>query len=246
MIDLAIWMPLELELGRWERRGKRAVFWLRDDDTVEPTAPLDHLLDLAHRHAVPLMLAVIPKETGRALVRRLGSSAKISVAVHGWSHENHASAGEKKQELGSHRAMDVVLDELRAGAVHLSNLHGDGFVSILVPPWNRIDARLLPHLAKIGYTGVSVFGPEKPSPIRSVNTHVDLIDWKSTRGGRDPAELVDEIVTRLKHTFDKGGTVGLLTHHLVHDQNAWSFLEQLFDLTSGHPACRWTAISDIL
>ena len=183
MIDPAIWMPLEQELGRWERHGKRAVFWLRDDDTVQPTGPLDHLLDLAQRHAIALTLAVIPKETGRALARRLDRSALVSVAVHGWSHENHAPAGEKKQELGGHRAIDIVLDELRSGAVHLSNLHGDRFVSILVPPWNRIDAPLLPYLPKIGYTGMSVFGPEKPSPIRSVNTHVDLIDWKSTRGG---------------------------------------------------------------
>ena len=148
-------------------------------------------------------------------------------------------------ELGGHRAIDIILDELRAGASHLANLHGDRFVSLLVPPWNRIDPPLLAHLPKIGYTGVSVFGPEKPSPLRSVNTHVDLIDWKSTRGGRDPATLIQEIVARLKHNFDTDGTVGLLTHHLVHDQNAWSFLEQLFDQTSGHPACRWTAISDI-
>lgn len=239
-------MPLELELERWERRGKSAVFWLRDDDAVEPTGQLDRLLDLAHRHAIPLTLAVIPKATGTALVRRLDRAAQVSVAVHGWSHENHAPAGEKKQELGGHRAVDVVLEELRAGALRLANLHGERFVSMLVPPWNRIDPALLPHLPEIGYTGVSVFGPEHPSPIRSVNTHVDLIDWKLTRGGRDPAALVNEMVVRLRHSIDSDGTVGILTHHLVHDEKAWSFLERLLCLTSGHPACRWMAVSDIL
>ena len=246
MTDSAIWLPVEQELDRWRRRGEQAVFWLRDDDAVDPSAPLDRLLDATQRHAVPLTLAVIPHETGQALVRRLGTAPHVSVAVHGWSHENHAPAGEKKQELGRHRAADVVLGQLRAGAAHLSRLHGDRFAAVLVPPWNRIEAALLSYLPGIGYSGLSVFGPEQPSAIRTVNTHVDLIDWKLTRGGREPAALVDELVARMRQTGDTGGTVGLLTHHLVHDENAWSFLERLFDLTSDHPACRWLPVSDLL
>ena len=44
-----IWEPLAEELERWRLAGRRADFWLRDDDAVEPTAELDRLLGLT-RH----------------------------------------------------------------------------------------------------------------------------------------------------------------------------------------------------
>ncbi len=39
----------------------------------------------------------------------------VAVATHGWWHENHAGKGEKKQELGDHRLLKVVLHELDEG-----------------------------------------------------------------------------------------------------------------------------------
>lgn len=246
MTETEIWRPLQAELDRWQQRGERAVFWLRDDDAVEPSVALDHLLDLTGRFAIPVTLAVIPEKTDAPLARCLDQSPQALVAVHGWSHENHAGIGEKKQELGRHRDSDIVLEEIRSGVQRLSRLHGERFVAMLVPPWNRIDAALLPHLGGVGISALSVFGPEQPGSVRSVNTHVDLIDWKSTRGGRSPAVLIGEIVGRLRAIEGADATVGILTHHLVHDENARSFLQRLFDLTCTHPACHWAPVSEIL
>lgn len=241
-----VWRPLEDELDRWQSVGKQAAFWVRDDDAQHPTDALEHLLNVVGAHAIPLTLAVIPRDTNDALARRLERSGSISVAVHGWSHENHAPIGEKKQELGRHRPPKTVLAELQAGVDKLSELYGSQFVSLLVPPWNRIDASLIPHLSSVGFTGLSVFGPEQTSSIAIFNTHVDLIDWKGTRGGRDPAVLVGEIVERLTAVFDTNQPVGVLTHHLVHDHGARAFLDQLFAITANHPACRWASSSDFL
>ena len=216
------------ELDRWHRAGKVARFWLRDDDAVAPSAPLDQLLSICRASSVPVTLAVIPAETGAALASRLGAEPSCSVAVHGWSHINHAGSNEKKQELGRHRPQGEVLDQLREGIARLADLHGDRFVAMLVPPWNRIDAALLPHLAGVGFEALSVYGPEKPSVLPVVNTHVDVMDWHGTRGGRDEMVLAAEIVARLGHMFDYGGTMGLLTHHLVHDKNVWDFMAKLF------------------
>lgn len=246
MSDADPWLPLELELARWMQRGRRATFWLRDDDAVEPTGALDRMLALTGRHAVPLTLAVIPEPTGAALARRLDRSPETLVAQHGWSHRNHAPAGEKSQELGPHRAAEVMLAELRSGLRHLSGLHGARFLPLLVPPWNRIDAALLPRLSGTGLAALSTFGPERPGPIRTLNTHVDLIDWKGTRGGRDPAVMVREMVARLQQSATGAATVGILSHHLDHDEAAWTFLEELFARTARHPACRWAAASDLL
>ena len=79
-----------------------------------------------------------------------------------------------------------------------------------------------------------------------VNTHVDVIDWKGTRGGRDVEPLVAETVQRLQATFENGGSVGVLTHHLVHDEAVWVFLDQLFEVTTDHPGCKWVPITTLL
>src|SRR5262245_51538740 len=137
---------LRAELDRWAGADKVATLWLRDDDAVKPTGALEHLLDVTAAHAVPVTLAVIPAHTGEALAQRLETAPLTEVAVHGWSHTNYAPPEEKKQELGAHRPREVVLKELAAGLVHLAALHGDRFVPVLVPPWNRIDAELIPAL----------------------------------------------------------------------------------------------------
>ena len=168
------------------------------------------------------------------------------MALHGWSHRNYAPEDQKKQELGLFRPMDVVLEELHTGARKLARLHGGRFIAMLVPPWNRIDEALLAQLETVGICALSVFGPERVGTVRELNTHVDVIDWKLTRGGRDDATLIGEILARLKHIEGADATVGILTHHLDHDPQVWRFLEQLFVLTSKHPACHWAPISEVL
>jgi len=248
MIAKTVWTPLMAELDRWQGAGRTASLWLRDDDAVEPSAALDRLLELSARHALPLTLAVIPQHTGPALVDRLATAPFANIAVHGWSHVNHAGPARKKCELGLDRPVEVVLGELQAGFDHLQKLYGEKFVALLVPPWNRIDAVLVPRLSFIGFSALSVFGAEKPADnIGLVNTHVDLIDWHGTRGGRDPADLVADMVRRLgAMREEEGGTLGFLTHHLVHDAAAWEFLDALFAVTQDHPASNWIPVSDIL
>ncbi len=231
-------------------QGQSVTFWLRDDDAVEPTPALDRLLGLAQSYHVPLTLAVIPQHTGAALVQCLENQPDLSVAVHGWSHQNHAPATQKKQELGAHRAASVVLAELQAGFDRLKNLHGSRFLPMLVPPWNRIDSALIAPLSSLGFESLSVFGREKqPSPLPLLNTHVDVMDWRGTGGGRNADGLFAEIADWLDR--DPPGispikALGILTHHLVHDEAVWAFLARLFQLTANHPACRWASARSIL
>ncbi|WP_353643186.1 polysaccharide deacetylase family protein [Mesorhizobium sp. WSM2239] len=240
-----IWRPLTTELARWRQTGRTAEFWLRDDDAIEPTAALDRLLAMTAARA-PVALAVIPAWTGAPLAERLARENHVTVAVHGWSHENHALQGEKKQELGRHLPREVVLAELSEGRSRLELLHAGRFAPVLVPPWNRIDADLLPHLAGIGFSALSVFGAPRPSPLRMLNSTVDIMDWRGNCG-RDHAALIAEIVAQLEAAFrGVGGPVGLLSHHLVHDEVAWSFLDRLFEVTEASGACRWRSLGELL
>ena len=239
--------------------GKPVRFWLRDDDAVEPGEALDHLLSMTQAHGVPVTLAVIPAFSGEALAQRLTPLPHVDVAVHGWAHVNHAPATEKKQELGAHRPLEEVCAELQRGLQHLQQWHGPQCVPLLVPPWNRISASLIPLLPSIGFQAVSTFADISFESIPMINTHVDIIDWKADRGrsrgssrdhsrydiraSRPADELFAEITARLLAGCE---LTGVLTHHLVHEPQAWDFLEQLFELTADHPAVEWRAVSDLL
>ncbi|MBA8833717.1 polysaccharide deacetylase family protein (plasmid) [Rhizobium leguminosarum] len=248
MTDGIAWDPLCRELDRWQAAGRVARFWLRDDDAVEPTPALETLMVLAGENDIPLTLAVIPGLTGEALAARLVEETAITVVVHGWSHTNHAGPEAKKQELGGERPADAVLGELREGFRLLERLHPARFLPMLVPPWNRIDAALIPALPELGFAALSVYGRARQGgPVPLLNTHVDIIDWHGTRGGRGEAELVAELVAELRDRFAGGEEpVGVLTHHLVHDAAAWDFLSALFAITARHSAVRWSAASALL
>ena len=237
-------MTLEALARRFDRvadDGRTVGFWLRDDDAVRPTPALDRLLSLTT--GVPLTLAVIPAGTGTALADRLAPEARVTVAVHGWAHENHAGAGRKKSELGDDRPLEAVCADLARGFGKLRTLHPERFLPMLVPPWNRIGDAVTGALPGLGFTAVSTFGGDGPGGIERLDTHVDLIDWHGTRSGRDDAALTRDIGAAL----DRGvADIGILIHHLVHDEGVWSFLARLIALTGGHPACRWRSAPDIL
>ncbi len=224
--------------------------WLRDDDAVRPTPALERLTTATTGAGVPLTLAVIPSPWGEAptgtdLARMLLPLAGVTVAPHGWSHHSYAGPGEKKQELGAHRPEADVLAELGAGRARLAGFYGGQMLNMLVPPWNRIAPGVIAGLVAEGFDALSVFGPPRPSPagLRMVNTDLDIIDWHGTRGGRPEADLWTEFAALIAGGQD---SIGVLTHHLVHDAAAWRFLGDLFALTAGHSICRWVCASELM
>ena len=242
-----IWKPLVDELDRWRLAGRQPRFWLRDDDAIVPTDLLDRLLATTAKSGVPLALAVIPAHTDEQLASRLSSEPHATVLVHGWAHENHAPEGQKKQELGLHRPEHAVGAELAAGLALLQRLHGPNAAPVLVPPWNRIDRALIPLLPQLGFSALSVFGQPFPAPLAIVNSTVDIIDWHGTRGGRDHGVLVGEIVAQLQADFSEtSAPIGILSHHLVHDDAAWTFLEELFAVTNKHAPGAWLPVTDLI
>ncbi|RWX77261.1 polysaccharide deacetylase [Neorhizobium lilium] len=236
---------LKQTLERLQASGHGVRFWLRDDDAVEPTPALERLLALTAIHDVPLTLAIIPEGTGAALAEALRGGDDVLVAVHGWSHANHAGPREKKQELGSHRPLDETLQELAKGFDKLSGLYPQQFIPMLVPPWNRIAPSVVEALPSLGFRALSVFGAEQPGALPLLNTHVDIMNWHGIRGGRDPAELFRDLAELLEAP-ERPVAIGILTHHLVHDENAWRFLEELFEATADHPACTWISAREAL
>jgi hypothetical protein len=243
-----LWQPLRSELARWRDQDLAVELWLRDDDAVEPTPRLDRLIALTAEFAIPLALAIIPARTGPALAQSLARAKHVHPVLHGWSHANHAPASEKKQELGPHRPQAAILNELAAGFARLSAFHGERFVPMLVPPWNRIDHGLLDHLPKLGLRGLSAFGNELRGwpGLTVVNTHVDIVDSHAGNACRDHETLVATLTAELAQARAQGGRpVGILSHHLVSDEKAFRFLHDLF--TAAPPAIvNWRTPGELL
>jgi hypothetical protein len=238
-----LWEPLVDELAQWREAGLVAQLWLRDDDAIEPTLLFDRLLALISRHGVPLVLAIVPAKTDERLAGHIRAVTHVHPAVHGWSHANHAPSGEKKQELGPHREKSAMLAELAHGFARLRSLHGDRLLPLLVPPWNRIAHELVEELPQLGFTALSAFGHKplpRPRGLAIVNCHVDLIDWKNANRCRDYRDLVADLCGELERSrLSDRAPVGLLSHHLVSDDEAFDFLDGLLAATSGFDHCRW-------
>lgn len=228
-----LWRPVFEALDSWHAAGLRAPLWLRDDDSVEPTPPLDRLIGLTERHEIPLALAVIPAHAGEALARALPAAKHVTPVVHGWAHRNHAPKDEKKQEFGAHRPIDAMRHELFLAMTRMRDLFQDQMAAMFVPPWNRIAPELIPALRELGYAALSTFGVSTGNQeIPEINTHVDIIDFRGTRRCRDHRVLSRDIAATLSCSFHHGRhAVGILSHHLVHDEAAFEFLADLFSIT---------------
>jgi hypothetical protein len=239
------WQALVDEAARWHNAGRTADLWWRDDDAVDATADLDRLLAIHRDTEAPLALAVVPAKATAALAARLADLPGIDVLQHGYAHANHAAPPAKKIELGLERPAMLVLGELGTGWLALERMFAGKALPVMVPPWNRIASVLVPTLPEIGYRGLSTFGPRaRPKPVRGlrqVNTHVDLIDWKSRAFVGEEAALAALVAALARARAGDPEPVGLLSHHLAMDDGAWDFLRSILERTIAMPGLRMAA-----
>ena len=246
------WDVLTLELDAWADAKRVLPLWWRDDDAAEPSRALATLLDLADAFQVEVGLAVVPALASDALATDLTQRSNVAVLQHGYSHRNHAPEGARAIECGGARPVDEVLDELRWGRLRLANLF-DVRRPILAAPWNRIDVAVAMRLGECGFAGLSTFGPRaqqaRPPGLAVANAHVDPLNWRAggSFAGLDKAlsGIIGEMRARLSGATEPDEPLGILTHHLQHDDATWAFLERFLDVTQRHPAARWLNVAEV-
>ncbi|WP_370200579.1 polysaccharide deacetylase family protein [Roseibium sp.] len=235
-------------LDWFAERGRKVRFWWRDDDAIEPTPALERMLSLANTHTVDLAFAVIPKMATKALAERFADEPHALVLQHGWQHKNfqRKDLGEKAAELGSRRDPDQLMAELKAGHDRHLELFGDKFVKAMVPPWNRIDPEISRRLPGIGLSGLSTFTWHNFPRAHQLQSHIDILKWKKQVRfiGWESARLrFDLQLTRRRNTGTE--PVGLLTHHLVHDDGCFEFLEIFLEIAAHHEGAEWPDVKSL-
>lgn len=232
-------------LDRAAAEGRTVEVWWRDDDAVSDGPALDRLLALANRHEAPVAVAVVPAALQPSLPARLRGESLASVLVHGWRHANHAAPGAKPSEFTGDRPRARVEDELRRGRDIIVGAFSAGALDVFVPPWNRMAPsweRLLPGA---GYAAVSAFGsPIRPEPgsLVRLDTHLDPVDWRTTRSVASRSVRA----RALHRALAGGGPIGLLTHHLAHDEALWSYVSSVLALLAGHEAVWFRTAAQLL
>lgn len=223
------WDLVHEQLDRAQDAGHRLRFWLRDDDAVAVTPALERLRDLCAGAGMPVLLAVIPAGAQDQLGPWIEANGAVTPCQHGYSHTNHAAPGARACEVGGDRPRAVVLAELAHGRRRLQDLFGARLADILVPPWNRIDPALIPHLPGLGFGALSAFGPapQKNDGVRRLNCDLDIIDWRNGRVGRRFDDVCRRIAALVAESRNTGRPIGILTHHLAHDAQAWDVLQNV-------------------
>jgi hypothetical protein len=245
------WRALTDELARWRDSGRVAEFWWRDDDAARPDPALQRLLALAQGTATPLALAVVPMQAEKEAFEGIGSG--VSIIQHGTDHRNRAGPGEKKTEFSLTESPPMAAARLAAARERLAGLARSRFIPVLAPPWNRLPEPFVAQLVPAGFHGLSRFGARataQPAPgVRQVNTHVDLVAWHAGRGfvGEDAAlgAAVRHLAAKREGSADAGEPTGWLSHHAVHDEAAWAFLERLFETLRAAPGQRWRSAQEL-
>lgn len=242
------WQALDDELDRWAEQSLTATFWWRDDDAGEDNKALRRLLAQAAQLGVPLALAAVPCALTLEAAGLIVDAPDVAVLQHGFAHANHEPPTVKKAELGASRKPGDVLRELAAGRA-LLEARGVSPLHVLVPPWNRIDPALLPDLADLQISGLSCYGARGNAwaapGVLQVNSHIDLIEWRGSRGFVGEAAAIGLAVTHLaarrEGETDAAEPTGLLSHHADHDEATWRFIDDFVARITDHSAANWLA-----
>ncbi len=223
-MDTLALIRLNHELAIWRRAWKAPILWWRDDDCREPTWRLDRLLDV--RGGLPLTLAVIPDGDLAALARRLAAVEGVSIAQHGIDHENKLPDGGPRSEFAADMGQDQINASVTAGHARLA---AAGLTpQVFVPPWNEPSDKLVAAIKASGYDTYSIGIHGKPrDSLEHIGAQVDILRWKGAPRFRGRRRIFDALRKQLEdrrksETFAE--PIGLLTHHLVHDEAAWRFL----------------------
>ena len=239
---MTTWDDLARECATWGESGRIATWWWRDDDAIEATPALDQLLLVARG---PIALAVIPAKLRPDLAPRLRLDPGVAVLQHGYAHRNEAPERGRKSEFPDQRDLTAIERDLQGGFRMLSEAVGPQFLPVLTPPWNRVGDRTVAILQSIGFIGLTRYLPRTTPRLHGVNlvnTHVDVIDWRGSRGflgERACLELfIGHLQARRLGQVDAQEPTGVLSHHLVHDPATWRFLEKLRDFLANQAAAR--------
>jgi predicted deacetylase len=213
--------------------------FFRDDDVDEDEAPLRRLLRLFLERNTPVNLGVIPGRLTAECVELLAEAgaaapALIELNQHGWRHQNHEREG-RKCEFGASRNYAEQLADIEQGQARMTEAFGRNWFPVFIPPWNRCTEETLRAIDHLGFRALSAKqGSSVVTGYRfeEISITLDIYRWKGGARMKSPEEVTRELIAQLS----RQQRIGVVLHHKVMDNQAFSFLCSLLDTLAAHPA----------
>ena len=120
---------------------------------------------------------------------------------------------------------------------------GENFYPIFTPPWNRCDNNTLKQLKSLRFKAISRSSENKtinPERIAEYNVNVDL----HTRKEKDPERGWSNLFGELRHSL-ANGLCGIMIHHQLMNDQAFVFIEYLFQALAGRSGMKTVHLKDL-
>jgi peptidoglycan/xylan/chitin deacetylase (PgdA/CDA1 family) len=212
--------------------------FFRDDDVDEDEASLRRLLRLFPERNTPVNLGVIPgrltAECAELLAEAVAAAPSlVELNQHGWRHQNHEREG-RKCEFGAGRSYAEQLADIEQGQARMTEAFGRNWFPVFIPPWNRCTEDTLRAIDHLGFRALSA---KQESSIvtgyrfEEISITLDIYHWKGGARMKSPEEVTCELIAQLS----RQQRIGVVLHHKVMDERAFSFLCSLLDTLAAHP-----------
>jgi predicted deacetylase len=220
--------------------------FFRDDDVDEDEASLRRLLCLFVPRNIPLILGVIPANLTAAGIEFLNQfSASVELVQHGWQHINHELTG-RKCEFGASRSFDEQFADLSRGQARMNDAFGEHWFSAFIPPWNRCTEATHQALDQLGFRVLSKLrdkqAPLVSNSLQEISVTLDLYRWKNGAQLKPKEQLIQELTLQIQ----QDGRMGIMLHHKVMTDEAFTFLARLLDELRQHSIVRFHRFQSLL
>ncbi len=243
------WSQLHATLERLRSEGRTINLFFRDDDVDEDEESLRLLLGFFVARQTPVNLAIIPGLlTGEAVdlleAHRIGYPGLFCLNQHGWRHVNHEREG-RKCEFGATRGFAEQLDDIARGQARLDEAFGANWFPAFIPPWNRCEEATHRVLDQLGFR---VFSAKQGGrdvtgyAFREISITLDLFNWRGGASLKPAEEIVDDLILQ----SSRPRTIGVMLHHKVMDERAFSFLNSLLDALEQSSIVRFHTFQSLL
>jgi hypothetical protein len=74
--------------------------------------------------------------------------------------------------------------------------------------------------------------------LEQIDCQLDILDWRA-RASHPHELLAARLAALVRRRARPSAPIGILSHHLAHDEAAWAFLADLFRLAARHQAATW-------
>jgi peptidoglycan/xylan/chitin deacetylase (PgdA/CDA1 family) len=223
--------------------------FFRNDDVDKDEATLRRLLRLFMRRETPINLGVIPGRLTAACGELLAqyvrdAPALIELNQHGWRHINHEREG-RKCEFGPSRTFDEQLADIAQGQSRMSEAFGTHWFPVFIPPWNRCAEDTYRALDQLGFHALSAKQGNAVVTgyrFKEISVTLDLYRWRGGASLKPSEEIFGELVAQIS----RRQTIGVMLHHKVMDERAFSFMDSMLDTLASCPIVRFNTFQSLL